>query len=289
MIGDNGRRGQLQNLPGGVAGTGQADDQFGGPAPDNNHLTGVILRLNPDGTTPTDNPFAGVTAQDVAQLEQAAGVVLTQAQIDEVVANIHKIFSYGRRNGFGLAFDPATGNLWESENGDDAFDELNRITPGSNGGWVQFMGPIDRLDEFKEIESTFTAIQGNLGYSAADTASFIPALQQLRWPPSLTADTPGEALSRLFALPGSQYRGPRIQLEVGRRPGGHRFRRQRTRAQVRRRPVRRRVADLPRRRLSVRLQVRRSRAIASPSATRSSPTTSTTTTTSSTRARAKAC
>ena len=55
-----------------------------------------------------------------------------------------------------------TGSLWESENGDDAFDELNRITAGSNGGWVQVMGPVDGVAEFKEIESTFTPIQGNL-------------------------------------------------------------------------------------------------------------------------------
>src|SRR5262249_28059052 len=195
QIGDQGRRGQLQNLASGPLGPGQPDDQFGGPAPDNAHLTGVIFRLNPDGTTPGDNPFAGVTAQEIAQLELDAGVNLTPGQLDEVVANIHKIFSYGRRNGFGLAFDPATGFLWESENGDDAFDEMNRITPGSNGGWIQIMGPQHRLDEFKGIETSFTPLQGNLPvagnlpFSAIDPTIFIPALQQVRWPPMLLADT----------------------------------------------------------------------------------------------------
>lgn len=61
FIGDVGRRGQLQNLPCGPTpdcpGATVADDQFGGPQPDNAHLTGVILRLNDDGTTPTDNPY----------------------------------------------------------------------------------------------------------------------------------------------------------------------------------------------------------------------------------------
>jgi glucose/arabinose dehydrogenase len=53
IIGDNGRRGYLQNnLEGPVP-----DDDFGGPEPDDAHLTGVILRLNPDGSTPEDNPF----------------------------------------------------------------------------------------------------------------------------------------------------------------------------------------------------------------------------------------
>src|SRR6266568_1400374 len=162
QIGDQGRRGQLQNLASGPFGPGQADDQFGGPAPDDAHLTGVIFRLNPNGTTPKDNPFANVTTAQMAQLEQQAGVILTSSQLADVTANVHKIYSYGRRNGFGLAFDPATGSLWESENGDDAFDEVNRITPGSNGGWVQIMGPASRIGEFKGIETKFTPLQGNL-------------------------------------------------------------------------------------------------------------------------------
>src|SRR4030095_6173225 len=57
FFGDQGRRGQLQNLPDGPFGPGQPDDQFGGPEPDNAHLSGVILRLNDDGTAPADNPF----------------------------------------------------------------------------------------------------------------------------------------------------------------------------------------------------------------------------------------
>src|SRR5262249_36913608 len=52
QIGDQGRRGQMQNLASGPFGPGLPDDQFGGPEPDNAHLTGVIFRLNPDGSTP---------------------------------------------------------------------------------------------------------------------------------------------------------------------------------------------------------------------------------------------
>jgi glucose/arabinose dehydrogenase len=150
----------------------------------------------------------------MAQLEQQAGVTLTSSQLADVTANVHKIYSYGRRNGFGLAFDPLTGSLWESENGDDAFDEMNRITPGSNGGWVQIMGPADRVGEFKDIETKFTPLQGNLPlagnlpFSLIDLATFIPAMQQLRWPPSLIADTPQQAMQRLFVLPGSHYSDP---------------------------------------------------------------------------------
>src|SRR5207237_315965 len=137
-------------------GPGKPDDQFGGPEPDDAHLTGSIFRLNPDGTSPTDNPFADVHPGQIAELERKAGITLTSAQLSDVVANIHKIFSYGHRNGFGLAFDPMTGFLWESENGDDAFDEMNRIDAGSNGGWIQAMGPLHRVRQFKQIETSFT-------------------------------------------------------------------------------------------------------------------------------------
>ena len=214
QIGDQGRRGQLQNLAGGPFGPGQPDDQFGGPAPDDAHLTGSIFRLNPDGTTPSDNPFVNVAMDQIAELERKAGLKLSSAQLNNVVANIHKIFSYGHRNGFGLAFDPMTGFLWESENGDDAFDEMNRITAGSNGGWVQVMGPLDRVRQFKQIEASFTPLQGNLPvagnlpFSAIDPATFIPALQQVRWPPTLIANSPGQAEHRLFELLGSHYDDP---------------------------------------------------------------------------------
>src|SRR5436309_2029912 len=80
QIGDNGRRGQLQNLASGPFGPGQPDDQFGGPAPDDAHLTGAIFRLNWNGSAPADNPFAGVTVPQMAQFEQQAGVSLTAAQ-----------------------------------------------------------------------------------------------------------------------------------------------------------------------------------------------------------------
>jgi hypothetical protein len=91
---------------------------------------------------------------------------------------------------------------------------MNRITAGSNGGWVQIMGPASRVDEFKEIEASFTPLQGNLPvngnlpFSPIDPATFIPALQQVRWPPSRIADGPGQARKQLFVLPGSHYSDP---------------------------------------------------------------------------------
>ncbi|HUF71817.1 MAG TPA: PQQ-dependent sugar dehydrogenase [Gammaproteobacteria bacterium] len=72
---------------------------------------GKILRLNPDGGAPADNPFAG---RADARPE---------------------IYSYGHRNAQGLAWHPVTGELWATEIGPMAGDELNRIVPGGNYGW----------------------------------------------------------------------------------------------------------------------------------------------------------
>jgi glucose/arabinose dehydrogenase len=192
FTGDLGRRGWMQNLPNGPFLTAPfVDDTFGGPAPDNTHLAGVILRLNPDGSAPTDNPFFAVGA----------------TMGGEVGANLQKVYSYGHRNAFGMAFDPRSGALWETENADDAFSELNRAVPGMNGGWIQIMGPLSRMAEFKRIETT----------------QFNSALQQVRYPPTRIAYTPAIALSRMFSLPGATYVDPDFswRFEVG--PSGTTF------------------------------------------------------------------
>jgi glucose/arabinose dehydrogenase len=50
-------------------------------------------------------------------------------------------YAMGIRNSFGLAVDPVTGNLWDTENGDDDFDEINLVMPHFNSGWEVIMGP----------------------------------------------------------------------------------------------------------------------------------------------------
>lgn len=192
ITGDLGRRGNLQNLTCGPTATCPGptvqDDQFGGPEPDNAHMSGVVLRLNDDGTAPADNPFFAVGA----------------ARGGEVGATIQKIFSYGHRNSFGLAVNPSSGDVWNQENGDDSFSEINHVTAGMNGGWVQIAGPASRVAQFKEIETTFGGRN----------------LQQIRWPPSNIADTPDEALSRLFMLPGAHYSDPEFSWKWEVAPGG---------------------------------------------------------------------
>jgi glucose/arabinose dehydrogenase len=196
IFGDAGRRGQLQNLSSGPTLTGLgdpvADDQFGGPRPDDAHFTGVIIRLNDDGSTPSDNPFF------------AAGAAMG----GEVGENVQKIFAYGIRNSFGMAFDPLSGNLWDQENGEDAFDEMNLVEPGMNSGWIQVQGPASRVAQFKQIETTSLHHED------------FPNLQQFRWGPERIADTPAEALSRLLVLPGSHYSDPEFSWKHVLAPAG---------------------------------------------------------------------
>lgn len=84
--------------------------QKGSPAQDLQSNLGKILRLNDDGSTPPDNPFA------------AQGGVAAQ------------VWSLGHRNVLGLAFD-AGGRLWSHEMGPAGGDELNLVERGSNYGW----------------------------------------------------------------------------------------------------------------------------------------------------------
>jgi glucose/arabinose dehydrogenase len=117
VIGDLNRQGKLQNFK-------------DGPEPDD---TSVILRVNPDNGYPANNnPF-----------------------LDEKNDNnsaMSRYFAYGIRNSFGLAFDPVTGTLWDTENGDKEYDEINMVNPGFNSGWKKVMGPISRNSNITESQ-----------------------------------------------------------------------------------------------------------------------------------------
>ncbi|OQW56359.1 MAG: hypothetical protein A4S14_00380 [Proteobacteria bacterium SG_bin9] len=76
----------------------------------NNHI-GKVVRINTDGSAPKDNPFVG---RDDAKPE---------------------VWSYGHRNSQSLAFNPASGDLWEIEHGPRGGDEVNIIGKGKNYGW----------------------------------------------------------------------------------------------------------------------------------------------------------
>lgn len=79
-------------------------------AQDKEYLGGKILRLNEDGSIPSDNPFPR-----------------------------SPVYSFGHRNPQGLTWDK-NGLLWVTEHGPDAYDEVNLIKPGANYGWPDFKG-----------------------------------------------------------------------------------------------------------------------------------------------------
>jgi glucose/arabinose dehydrogenase len=58
-------------------------------------------------------------------------------------------YAYGIRNSFGLAFDPLTGKLWDTENG-GKYDEINLVEPGFNSGWEKVVGKASLQDDFNE-------------------------------------------------------------------------------------------------------------------------------------------
>ena len=82
-------------------------------------LQGKLVRLNLDGSVPRDNPFVG--RKDARP----------------------EIWSYGHRNMQGLALDPRTGTLWESEHGPRGGDEINLPQAGKNYGWPIITNGID--------------------------------------------------------------------------------------------------------------------------------------------------
>jgi aldose sugar dehydrogenase len=62
---------------------------------------------------------------------------------DGIIGNndpLNLYYAYGIRNSFGIDWDPLTGDLWDTENGPHYGDEINRVQPGFNSGWVSVQG-----------------------------------------------------------------------------------------------------------------------------------------------------
>ncbi|QLH10221.1 sorbosone dehydrogenase family protein [Nitrosarchaeum sp. AC2] len=72
-------------------------------------------------------------------------------------------YAMGIRNSFGLAIDPITGHMWDTENGPELYDEVNLVLPNSNSGWVKILGPsqgkstdLTLTDHFEYSDPEFT-------------------------------------------------------------------------------------------------------------------------------------
>nr|WP_269810310.1 PQQ-dependent sugar dehydrogenase [Kineosporia rhizophila] len=126
-------------------GTGDAAETEN--AQDKKSLGGKILRINPNGTVPADNPFKGSA-----------------------------VYSLGHRNVQGLAFDPA-GRAWATEFGQDTWDEFNRILPGRNYGWPLVEGKKKRKGFVSPKVQWRTDVASPSGLAIVNGVAYLGALR----------------------------------------------------------------------------------------------------------------
>ncbi|MEA2662942.1 MAG: aldose sugar dehydrogenase [Chloroflexota bacterium] len=143
-------------------------------AQDPSSLNGKILRMNTDGTVPTDNPILpGAAARTFA-------------------------YSMGHRNPQGLAFQPGTDVIFEIEHGATTNDEINILAPGKNYGWPDQEGPGGTAKGF--VDPIWTS--GATTY-ATSGATFVTGTQWGAWSGSLLVATLKEQDLRRFAVNGT--------------------------------------------------------------------------------------
>jgi glucose/arabinose dehydrogenase len=106
------------------------DAQNGANAQNRNGLNGKVLRIHPDGSIPSDNPFGNA------------------------------VWSYGHRNPQGLAFD-SEGRLWEQEFGNSIMDETNLIVKGGNYGWPACEGTSGTCSGYIAPKHTYSVASGS--------------------------------------------------------------------------------------------------------------------------------
>jgi glucose/arabinose dehydrogenase len=129
-------------------------------AQDPESLAGKILRVDPEGTVPDDNPFPGSA-----------------------------VWSLGHRNVQGLAFDSA-GRLWATEFGSKDADELNLIAPGANYGWPLVEGTgADPAYTNPQAQWTPTSLASPSGLAIVDDVAYVASLRgEVLWQVPLVGD-----------------------------------------------------------------------------------------------------
>lgn len=136
-------------------------------------LGGKILRLDPQGGVPTDNPFPG-----------------------------SPVYSLGHRNVQGLAFDSA-GRLWATEFGAKDADELNRIDPGANYGWpiVEGLAPSSGVElpagyVDPQAQWSPTSLASPSGMAIVNDVAYVASLRgEVLWQVPLVGERAGEPIA----------------------------------------------------------------------------------------------
>ena len=161
-------------------GTGDAQDRTA--SQDRTNLAGKILRVDTDGSVPSDNPFPG-----------------------------SPVWSYGHRNVQGLAFD-STGQLWATEFGQNTWDELNRVAKGGNHGWPEVEGREGGAG-FVDPQVVWSPADASpSGLAIVDDIAYVASLRGRRlWQVPLTgtrAGTPVAALEGAYGRLRTVERAP---------------------------------------------------------------------------------
>ncbi len=107
------------------------------PAQSFESLHGKILRFNPDGSIPEDNPFS-----------------------KETTGKYRAIYAMGLRNPFGLAVDRVSGRMFINDVGQELFEEIDEVAPGANYGWPLAEGLVGNQPQFTKPLHTYNRATG---------------------------------------------------------------------------------------------------------------------------------
>lgn len=148
--------GSLAFGPDGKLYIGVGENNNGANAQDITNLLGKVLRIDPDGSIPTDNPFTKAKGANKA------------------------IWAIGLRNPFSLSFSPITGEMLINDVGEHTYEEINIGTAGANYGWPKTEGPTNRSRYQASVfyythgagPATGNAIVGSAFYSPANGRTF---------------------------------------------------------------------------------------------------------------------
>ena len=107
------------------------------PAQSFESLHGKLLRFNPDGSIPADNPFS-----------------------KETTGKYRAIYAVGLRNPFGLAVDRVSGRMLINDVGQELFEEIDEVAPGANYGWPTAEGLVGNQPQFAKPLHTYNRALG---------------------------------------------------------------------------------------------------------------------------------
>ncbi|GAA4904270.1 PQQ-dependent sugar dehydrogenase [Stackebrandtia albiflava] len=169
--------------------TGDAADRDASQDPEN--LGGKILRVEPDGAVPSDNPFPG-----------------------------SPVYSLGHRNVQGIAWT-GDGRAYASELGQNTWDEVNHVVPGANYGWPVVEGPGGEPDFTPPLHTWTTAEASPSGAAIHGETLFVAALRGSRlWLVPLDGGEPYSVLDGSYGRLRTVEIGPDGWLWIATSNGG---------------------------------------------------------------------